>query len=174
MSSRILLLSVTSAAFLCGAMPAAATPTLLGVFKGWTAASTGAGDQRVCYAIAHPTSSLPAKAKRDPIGFLISNWPARKAAAEPEVVPGYVYKEGSTVTAQVGADKFTFFVKNEGDSGSAWIKDPADEVRLIDAIKRGSSMTITGVSRRGTLTTDNYSLAGVSDALDKIQGACSS
>lgn len=174
MSSRSLLLAIAAAGLLCGAAPVSAAPTLLGVFKSWTAASTGTGDQRVCYAISHPTSSLPAKAKRDPVGFLISNWPARKTPAEPEVVAGYPYKDGATVTAQVGADKFTFFTKNDGNDGSAWIKDPADEVRLVNAMKGGAQMTITGISRRGTLTTDNYSLAGLSDALDKIQGACSS
>lgn len=174
MSSRSLLLATAATALVCAVAPVSAAPTLLGVFKSWTAASTGAGDQRVCYAISHPTSSLPAKAKRDPIGFLISNWPARKTAAEPEVVAGYAYKDGSTVTAQIGVDKFTFFTKNDADAGSAWIRDTADEVRLITAMKGGAQMAITGVSKRGTLTTDNYSLAGLSDALDKIQGACSS
>jgi hypothetical protein len=173
MLSRVRLAAlVTAAAIAAVSVPATAAPTLLGVFKSWTAASTGTGTTLVCYAIAKPTSSLPAKAKRDPIGFLISNWPSRKAGSEPEVVPGYPYKDGSTVTAQVGSDKFTFFVRNDGDSGSAWIKDPADEARLIDAMKRGALMTITGISRRGTMTTDNYSLAGLSDALDKIK-SCS-
>ena len=33
-------------------------------------------------------------------------------------------------------------------------------------------MSITGISSRGTLTRDNYSLAGISAALDKIDAAC--
>jgi hypothetical protein len=151
---------------------AAGTPTLIGVFKGWTAASSGAGDAKVCFAMAHPTSSLPKKAKRDPIAFLINDWPARKAASEPQVIAGYQYKDASTVTAQIGTDKFTFFAKNDTDGGSAWIKDPADEARFIDSIKRGSKLVITGVSKRGTTTTDSYSLAGISDALDKVHSTC--
>lgn len=174
MISHTRLFALTAAALLVGVTSAAAdAPTMLGVFKSWTAASAGVGANKVCYTISHPTSSLPAKAKRDPIGFLVSNWPGRNASAEPEVVPGYQYKEGGTVTAQIGSDKFTFFVKNDAGAGSAWIKNPADEVRFITAMKGGSSMTVTGISKRGTLTTDNYSLAGISDALDKIKSACS-
>jgi hypothetical protein len=165
--------AIACAALLAGAVPAFAdAPTLLGVFNGWTAASNGSGPAKVCYAMAHPTASTPKKANRDPIGFLVSDWPARNTKAEPQVVPGYPYKDGSTVTAEIGADKFTFFVKNDGDAGSAWMKDPAEEARLIDAMKRGSQLTVTGISRRGTLTKDTYSLAGISAALDKVHSTC--
>ena len=147
-------------------------PTLLGQFKGWTAASSGAGDAKVCFAMAHPTASLPKKAKRDPIAFLVNDWPSRKAVSEPQVIAGYQYKDQSTVTAAIGADKFTFFAKNDTDGGSAWIKDPADEARFISAMKTGSKLVVTGVSKRGTTTTDTYSLAGISDALDKVHSTC--
>ena len=33
-------------------------------------------------------------------------------------------------------------------------------------------MIVTGTSQRGTLTQDTYSLAGISDALDKIHSTC--
>jgi len=156
------------------AVPAVAAPQLLGVFKDWSAYQNGSGASQVCYVLSKPVSSEPRKAKRDPIFFLISDWPARKAKAEPEVVPGYAYREGSTVTAEVGADKFTFFTKNDGDNGDgdAWIKDTSDEQRLIAAMRNGQQVIVTGTSKRGTLTRDTYSLAGISDALDKIHAAC--
>jgi hypothetical protein len=167
------LLALSSAALLFAAAPALAdSPTLLGVFNGWTAASNGAGDAKVCFVMAHPASSTPKKAKRDPIGFLINDWPIRKARSEPQVVAGYAYKDGSTVTAEVGADKFTFFVKNDGDAGSAWMRDAAEETRLVEAMKRGAQLIITGTSRRGTMTRDTYSLKGLSAALDKIHSTC--
>ncbi len=171
MRSRILLLALTSLAFVAGSA-SADSPTMLGVFKNWTAASYGSGDAKVCYAIAHPTSSLPKKAKRDGVGFMINDWPGHKAVAQPQIVPGYDYKEGSTVTAEIGADKFTFFPRNDKDGGSAWIKNDADESRLVDAMKRGSQLIVTGISKRGTLTKDTYSLAGIGEALDKIHASC--
>ncbi len=153
--------------------PAAAdAPTLLGVSQSWSAYQTGSGMSKVCYALSKPKSVDPRKATRDPIFFLISDWPMRRAKAEPEIVPGYQYKVGSKVTAQVGSDKFEFFTKNEDGAGSAWVKDNTDEARLIDAMKRGSQVIVTGISQRGTMTRDTYTLDGISTMLDKIHTAC--
>jgi hypothetical protein len=169
--SRFMPVAVLAALF-AAPTSAADAPLQLGVFSSWTAFVAGTGDNKSCYVIARPQSSEPAKAKRDPIAFLITDWPARKAKAEPEVVPGYQYKDGSTVTAQVGSDKFNFFTKNDGGDGGAWVKTTADEARLITGMRSGQQMIITGISKRGTLTKDTYSLAGISDAVDKIHAAC--
>lgn len=170
--TRKLAVSFLSSVALIAGPAFADAPQALGIFKDWSAYQNGSGATQSCYALAKPVSSEPKKARRDPIYFLISDWPARHAKAEPEVVPGYPYKEGSMVTAEVGADKFTFFTKNDGDAGGAWIKDPADEQRLIAAMRNGAQLIVTGTSRRGTLTRDTYSLGGISDALDKIHSAC--
>lgn len=159
---------------IAGLVPAAAAdnPTLLGAFKDWSAYTVGSGASKTCYALAQPKSTSPKNVTRDPVFFLISDWPARKAKGEPEVVPGYPYKDGSKVTAQVGSDKFTFFTKNEDKTGNAWVEAQADEARLVDAMRRGAQMIVTGTSDRGTLTKDTYSLSGISAALDKIHKAC--
>jgi hypothetical protein len=39
-------------------------------------------------------------------------------------------------------------------------------------MKKGAGMTIIGVSERGTETKDNYSLAGLSAALQKVDTSC--
>ena len=154
--------------------PAAADspPTLLGAFTSWSAFQSTTSSGKVCYALSQPKSHEPASAKRDPIFFLISDWPARKTKGEPQIVPGYQYKPDSTVTATIGSAKFEFFTKNDGGAGSAWVKDPDDEARLIDAMKRGAQVIVTGTSQRGTQTRDTYSLNGISAALDKIHTSC--
>jgi hypothetical protein len=167
--NRILL---ASAALVLAAGSAAAAPTSLGVFKDWSAFSNGAGDAKVCFAIARPKSSEPAKAKRDPIAFLINDWPSRRAKAEPEVEPGYQFKDGSKVTVEVGSDKFTLFTKNDSGDGGAWLQSSDDEARLIADMRNGQQLIVTGVSKRGTMTHDTYSLAGISDAVDKIHSEC--
>lgn len=151
---------------------AADAPKQLGAFRDWSAYQTETDGHKVCYVLSQPRSALPKDVKRDPIFFLISDWPSRKAKGEPEVVPGYPYKDGSKVTAEIGSDKFTFFTQNDGDDGNAWVESLADEARLVEAMRRGAEMTVTGTSSRGTLTKDTYSLSGVSAALDKINKAC--
>jgi hypothetical protein len=165
----ILLAGASFALLSAGAV--ADTPTLLGVSSAWSAFTSGSGSAKICYAISKPTASTP-KAKRDPIYFLITDWPGRHTRSEPEVVPGYQYKDGSTVSADVGGAKFEFFIKNDGGAGAAWVRERADEIRLIDAMKRGATVVVTGTSKRGKVTKDTYSLAGLGDALDKIHASC--
>ena len=155
------------------AQAATDSPTLLGVSSAWSAFTSGSGSTKICYAVSKPTATSP-KAKRDPIYFVITDWPGRspRTKSEPEVVPGYVYKEGSSVTVAIGSEKFAFFTQNDAGAGAAWIHARADEIKLIEAMKRGGQLLVTGISKRGTTTRDTYSLTGLGDALDKIHASC--
>jgi Invasion associated locus B (IalB) protein len=162
---------IAFAAFAISA-PAWADPTAIGTFKDWSVYTNGSGKDKVCYVLSQPKDSSPKNVKRDPIFFLISTWPARHVVNEPSVVPGYTYKDESKVNVGVGSDKFEFFTSNDGDAGGAWMQNTADEKRLIDTMKRGADMAVTGTSTRGTLTRDTYSLGGISAALDKVAAIC--
>jgi hypothetical protein len=159
---------------LAGLTPAAAADvsTLLGVSKSWSAYQMSTSDGKVCFAMSTPKSTDPKKTVRDPMGFLVSDWPDRKAKAELQVVPGYQYQDGSKVTAQAGKAKVEFFTKNDGGSGNAWIEDMGDEGRLLDAMSHASQLVVTGISQRGTKIKDTYSLVGLKSALGRIHTAC--
>ena len=154
------------------AAPAVAAPTLIGTYKDWSAFQSATNTTKVCYVLGKPSASEPKKAKRDPIYLMISDWPLRKAKGEVQVVPGYQYKEGSPVTATVGASKFDLFSQNNGGTGSAWVEDVATERRLVDAMRGGAKVVVSGVSLRGTTTKDTYALGGLGEALDKAHEAC--
>ena len=147
-------------------------PELLGSFRDWHVYQTGKGPNRLCYALSQPKEMAPKDVKRDSVFFLISTWPVRKVRNEPSVMAGYAYKDGGKAEIQVGADKFNFFTKNDGGSGGAWMQDAKDEKKLIDAMKKGAGMSVSGISARGTTTKDTYSLAGISAALDKLDSSC--
>ncbi|MDE2181715.1 MAG: hypothetical protein KGJ78_01700 [Alphaproteobacteria bacterium] len=154
------------------AAAAADAPQLIGSSKSWSAFQASTGSGKVCYALARPKTVEPRKAARDPIFFLVSDWPGRKVQGELQVVPGYPYKDGEPVVAQVGSTKVEFFTRNSGSSGAAWVKDPDQESSLLSAMRRGNTITVSGVSERGTRTRDTYSLAGITKALDLIRDAC--
>ena len=155
------------------ALPASAEPAnLLGVFGNWSAYSSGTGASLTCYALSKPRASRPATAKRSAIYLMISDWPARKVKAEPQVVYGYQAKEGGAAALGVGPDKFSFFIRNSGKEGSAWLQQLNDNPRLISAMQSGVSAVASGVSSKGTKTSDTYSLSGFNDALTKIHAAC--
>jgi len=88
-------------------------------------------------------------------------------------VPGYTYRAGEPAYAQVGSRKIELFTRNDGKAGSAWVKDLGEETALIAAMRSGSTLTVSGISSRGTKTVDTYSLSGISTALDRAHSACS-
>jgi len=141
---------------------------LLGRYGGWEAHKLDRDGQTTCYAIAKPKTKLPKKLNRDETYFMVSHWPARDKIAEPSIVAGYLYQEGSVADVTVGKTKFRFFTKGDG----AWLQENEDEVRLVAAMKKGGSMVVKGTSARGTKTTDTYHLSGLPTALDKAAKAC--
>jgi hypothetical protein len=159
------------------AAPALSAPptgdaTLLGATKDWQAFTSGSGSDKICYAMAKPRASDPRKIKRDAIYFMVTDWPSRKTKSEPEAVPGYQYKDGSTVTAQLGGEKFEFFTQNDDGTGAAWIRKRGDELRFVELMKKGGTLVVSGTSKRGTATKDTYQLAGFAEALDRIHSSC--
>jgi hypothetical protein len=76
------------------------------------------------------------------------------------------------VFAQVGNLRAEFFTRNEGKSGSAWVKNVEDEASLVKAMRAGSTLTVTGVSKKGTKVTDTYSLSGIAGAIERARREC--
>ena len=156
------------------AAPAAAAgdaqPTLLGQYGDWGAYTASPGGNKVCFALAKPktTKTEPEGRKRDPSYVFVSTRPADKVKNEVSVIIGYPFKTNSDATAEIGTAKFAMYTQNDG----AWIKNAGEEARMVDAMRKGADLTVKGTSGRGTQSTDQYSLKGLAQALDKIEQEC--
>jgi len=172
----VLFLSAVLTLAAAPAMAQTQTATLLGVFQNWSAYSAGSGSDMTCYALSQPRATQPRGANRGPIYLMVSDWPARKVRAEPQIVLGYPVKPDTAAALAVGSAKFAFFARPNGPganpNASAWLQSLGDNARLIEAMSKGVSAVATGTSARGTRTSDTYSLAGFSDALAKIHEIC--
>jgi Invasion associated locus B (IalB) protein len=147
----------------------AADPELLGSYDDWSAYTYKAADTKVCYAVSSPKSSeSKKKVKRDPIFFLVTHMPGRKIRGEVSTIIGYPFKESTLVKLVVDDAEFELFTNGDG----AWADAPAKEKQIVTAMKSGKALKVTGTSWKGTETTDTYSLAGISAAMDKIDSAC--
>ena len=147
-----------------------AQPTLLGQYGDWGAYTASPGGKKVCFALGKPktTKTDPAGRKRDPAYVFISSRPAEKVKNEVSIIIGYPFKPESDATAEIGSAKFAMYTQNDG----AWIKNVAEETRMVDAMRKGADLTVKGTSGRGTQSTDEYSLKGLSQALDKVEQEC--
>jgi hypothetical protein len=147
----------------------AAEPTSLGTFTDWTAYTYKAPDTKVCYVVSQPKSTESAKkVKRDPVFFIVTNMPGRKISGEVSTIIGYPFKEQTTVEVKVDDAAFELFTNGDG----AWADSTAKEKKIVGAMKTGKKLSVKGTSWKGTVTTDIYSLAGLSAAMDKIDSAC--
>ncbi|MGE3147034.1 MAG: invasion associated locus B family protein [Pseudorhodoplanes sp.] len=153
---------------------ASASPTtgaqLLGQFGDWGAYTASPGGKKVCFALAKPNASStnPPNRPRDPAFLFVSTRPTEKVREEVSVIIGYPFKPASDAAAEIGATSFALYTQNDG----AWIKNAAEEARMVEAMKKGADVTVKGVSGRGTRTTDVFSLKGLAQALDRVASEC--
>jgi Invasion associated locus B (IalB) protein len=147
-----------------------AQPTLLGQYGDWGAYTASPGGSKICFALAKPKTSKtePAGRNRDQSYMFISSRPAERVRNEISVIIGYPFKTSSDATAEIGSAKFAMYTQNDG----AWIKNVTEEARMVDAMRKGADLTVKGTSGRGTQSTDQYSLKGLAQALDKIEQEC--
>jgi invasion protein IalB len=150
------------------AAPAGQQATLLASFSDWGAYATGQGKGRICYALSQPKARLPANLKDTPGYLFVSHRPAEKVRNEVSFVMGFDLKEGTDHQAVIGTTQIALLSKG----GNIWVKNPADEPRLIDAMRKGADLYVKGTSKRNNPTTDRYSLKGLDDALERVQKEC--
>lgn len=152
--------------------PAAAQSAaqLLGEFGGWGAYTASPGGRKICFALAKPTTSetVPPGRPRDPAWLFVSTRPAEKVREEVSVIIGYPFKSNTDATIEIGATNFAMYTQNDG----AWVKNAAEEARLVDAMRKGQEVTVRGESGRGTKTIDKFTLKGVVQALDRAAQEC--
>lgn len=152
------------------AVAGGAEPTLIGQFGTWGAYSATPNGKKVCFALAKPSSSKtnPPNRPRDPAYAFVSTRPAEKVNNEVSVMIGYALKPGSESTVEVGGAAFAMYTQGDG----LWIKNAAEEERMVEAMRKSADLVVKGVSAKGTETTDTFSLKGLAQALDKIAQDC--
>ena len=147
-----------------------AEPTLIGQFGTWGAYTATPNGKKVCFALAKPSSSKtnPPNRPRDPAYAFVSTRPAEKVVNEVSVMIGYALKPGSESTLEVGGASYAMYTQGDG----LWIKNAAEEERMVEAMRKSADVTVKGVSAKGTETTDTFSLKGLSQALDRLAQDC--
>ncbi len=150
--------------------PGGGQPTLLGQFGEWGAYTANSGGKQLCYALAKPSSSAtqPPNRPRDPAYIFVATRPTENVRNEISIIIGYPFKPGFEASADIGSAKYALFTQGDG----AWVKNPAEEARMVDTMRKGSDMVVTGDVGRGTKSTDRYALKGLSQALDRVAQEC--
>jgi len=150
-----------------------AQATLLGQYGDWGAYTASPGGQKVCFALAKPTTSVDVPPNRrtaaNPVYLFISTRPTEKVSNEISVlVTGYAFKPNTEASVAVGGTNFAMYTQNDG----AWVKNAAEESKMIDTMRKGADVVIKATTSRGTQTTDTFSLKGLGQAVDRAAQEC--
>ena len=152
-----------------GALPAAAQTTrALSKSGGWTLYQHQEGTTRICFLSTAPTSSLPKGTDRSGAQLFIAHWPRDGVKGEVSVKLGYVARKGTPVTVTIGRDVFQLFTAGD----RAFIQDATAELKLVEALKKGSTVTVQATAENGASTSDTYSLQGLTQALQALAAGC--
>ena len=140
----------------------------LGTFGEWTAYASQQGRAKVCYILTKPKERLPKTLNRDPGFLFITSRPAEQVRNEVSFVLGFAAKETTPGEAAIGQTVFALAPKGK----NAWIANAAEENAFIEAARRGQSLLVKVTSGRGNLSTDRYSLAGLTPAIERMRREC--
>lgn len=134
----------------------------------WSLFASDTTPRQMCFIASQPKETEPKGANRASIYFYVSAWPKDGVRNEISVRLGYPIRKASAPKVTVGPDVFELFAKDD----RAFVADATSELKLIDAMRKGTTLIVQATSERGTATTDTYSLSGVSSALQKLAATC--
>jgi invasion protein IalB len=177
----------------------AAKPSLIATFGDWTVFVSQSQKGRICYVLAQPKTREPDNLTRDPAYAFISDRPAEGVRNEVSFIVGFDVAGGAETDAKsdarpvgkagakpsrsearrkakaiaaplatVGEESFDLLPKG----ANLWVKNAARESALIAEMKKGASLEIKAASLKGNESTDDYSLSGFSQAMERLQKEC--
>ena len=177
----------------------AAKPNLVASFGDWNVFVSQTAKGRICYVLAQPKSREPDGLKRDPGYAFISDRPAEGVRNEVSFIMGFDVAGGTETEANLGAKSEAKTVSKAATKRSRaeakataaplatvgeesfdllpkgadlWVKNAARESALVAEMKKGSTLEIKAASIKGNASTDDYSLVGFSQAMERLQKEC--
>ena len=141
----------------------------IGKFKDWETMVIKNNSKFVCFAQSNPVLQSPKSYKREARLF-VSFRPNEKIINEISITSGYEYNNENSIIAKSGKHKYKFDIAQEN---FAWLADNKMEKKMINTMKKGSRIMVSGYNQKGSQTIDHYSLLGFTKAYNTAKKSCS-
>ena len=141
----------------------------IGKFKDWETIVIKNDSKLVCFAQSKPVLQSPKSYKREARLF-VSFRPNEKILNEISITAGYKFNNQNSITAKSGKFKYKFDIAQEN---FAWMADNKMEKKMINTMKKGSRIMVSGYNQEGSQTIDHYSLLGFTKAYGAAKKNCS-
>lgn len=130
------------------------------------------GSPKECWGVSKPKESVntrdgkPVSVKRSDVMLFVTFRPG-KPLGETSFTGGYTFADKSTVDVTIDGTTFKLSTKGEWAWSSA-----DDDAKLMAALQKGSTATLTAHSGKGTQTKDTFSLSGFTAAMAEASSRC--
>ena len=162
------LLAVAVGSLTMSAARAEVTVTKADSYGDWTLFVDAKSPHLFCFVTSEPKSSEPTDTAREAPRVYISAWPKDGVKGEVSFRLGFPTKKASEITASVPPAGFKLFASDD----RAYVQDATQELKLLDAMKKGAKVTISAATQTGVAVTDSYSLSGLGQAIGQLQSTC--
>jgi hypothetical protein len=139
----------------------------VGTYGAWSLLTDDNAPHLFCFVTSEAKESAP-KAERDVPRAYISAWPKDGIRGEVSFRFAAHIEQHSDVTASIRPNEYTLFTNGD----RAFVKDPTQELKLLDAMRKGHVLTVAFTAEDGGQVSDTYSLSGVGVALQTLQDTC--
>jgi len=133
------------------------------------------GDPKECWSVSAPKETVNTRdgrvvaVRRSDILLFVFFRPGAGVNGQVTFTGGYPFADGSTVNLNVSGTEFELFTEGEW----AWPATPADDAKIVTAMKRGAQAVLSARSAKGTRTKDTFSLLGFTAAIEDAEKRCS-
>ena len=141
----------------------------------WSVYVHEADDWKQCFAASAPQRSRNTRGgkavsvRRGITQVAVMFQPNVSADGEVSFTGGYPFSPEKTVKLTVSGNTFVLYADGEW----AWAGSPEEDRKIHNAFRLGATAVVTGISARGTTTTDTFSLYGFSKAFERARNLCS-
>ena len=145
--------------------------TIVNTFSDWTLYASEDGASKLCFLAALPAQTQPTGVSRDAALTYVSAWPRDGVKSEISFKIGFPVKKTTEPIASImgqSASSYKLFVKED----RAYVADATQELKLLEALKKGSKLTIQAIASDGTTVTDTYLLQGITAGLQALASGC--
>ena len=143
---------------------------LLGTEKKWNAYTTKISKNKTCFITSEPVKTkgkFNKKNRGKPYVFVTNT--NGGSNHEVSIKAGFNFKKNKDVIFDVDGKKTKLFPVDD----RAWSESSKIDRFLVQSMRRGKTLTVTGTSTPGNQIVDTYSLSGFTKALRLIDKSCS-
>lgn len=143
-------------------------PQFRGEYSDWRVFTRQTDGGQICYALSRPSDASPRSHEHGNVYFLVASWQSGSVEEQPSLLVGYDLRPTSPPEVRVGSSRYDMFT----DGQEGFLDDLEEESRLVRAMRRGSSMRVTATTADGVATAYEFSLSGVTAALQRVDALC--